>query len=521
MAEAADVTRERLGQLCEEVWQVILTDSIPQLENKLNSEPAEQVIEACKLKRGEAALTLLHRVICHGDQLVNKVGVMSTLLTFLRENERYHDECNEIVLIGDGEDESCQIDGYGGDTILHKATRIDDLDMIRTILYSIPEEEDRVILINTHNNCVLLDEIPPSSEGDETALHHASTEALKLCLESVSSQEDRLEMLLREADQNLQVIRCWLHDPDLIYYILTQAVSEEQHWLELLMCKNNSNENCLYEAVRNNYVGTVDVIVDTLCKSDDRQSLVELALDENKIEKVTAAFAVKSDDMLKSISNLMQHMNEDEKLKFLCPNPQKNTTIFHKFVECAENLPFLKHYLNSVTYSSLVDLLRRKSRSGFTALHEAAIRGNTDSMRLIHGMLMSEDWNALMMILVTDNEMGGIEVRNEWISKMGGRDMCGKYRSNCAAINHRHYLAGLGELPPPSDVSRGDSPLNYAVINNHRDTMAFIIESIDSETLEYLRNLKDIVGLTVQTATVNDQTYHDQTVQLATEIKWD
>ena len=142
MAEAADVARERLGQLCEEIWQVILTDSIPQLENKLNSEPAEQVIEACKLKRGEAALTLLHRVICHGDQLVNKVGVMSTLLTFLRENERYHDECNEIVLIGDGEDESCQIDGYGGDTILHKATRIDDLDMIRTILYSISSYSD-------------------------------------------------------------------------------------------------------------------------------------------------------------------------------------------------------------------------------------------------------------------------------------------------------------------------------------------------------------------------------------------
>lgn len=404
--------KQRLHNLHQELLDTIGKDGpVSEVEDKLKLIEPDDLCQICMIHSGSNRETLLHQLL-NLDIGDSKAKVLELLMIHMNKSEAY---CIiDVLQQGDGF-ENGGFDESGGDTILHKAARTDNAAVARTLMDNLAEEIDRFLLINTHNNSVDLDECPPSSRDYDTALHLAGKEITKLCLESISCEEDRVLLMLAENEALDNIVFQWIRNDEMMDYILNTVVQTDEHRLKLL-CSTNSircyggspwdHDNCLHRAMGHEYYKVVDIIIKSL-QSKTGTHLVKLALTKNDRNGKSAAFMLRSPEGFPYMKRLMDCMNSCDKVSFVTRDRNSDKpTVFHGYFEdfhtaryCYYVDPFypqiVKFYLDAFSYSDCLELLRVKSSVGLNAIQVAYKLG--DAVVQVHkAHLKPADFSSLI-----------------------------------------------------------------------------------------------------------------------------
>lgn len=495
-------------RLCE----IIESSSVTKLEVELRKTSPRDIKQAVQLRSGERNETILHKIASTKNPLQH----MECLLGFLQQQESQRGELLSMLMRANADD----------DTVLHYAARNNQTKLVKTIIHSLPFDQQRFKLIICHNSVRILDECPPDSEGSETALHLASEDTLRVCVESVCSEKMRMIMLL-EVDERKEPVIHHCYDST---YILNEAITKPEHKLQLLLAKNLQGRNCLHEAMTFGHYDSVSTMIGSLSQPSYPDSyLSQLILDRDLLHNHTGAFMIrdeKSEEDWAYIQHLMDRLSLPDKIKFSSHGGNKSDkTVFHHIVKnhysCSTHLythlytHLLKRFLRVFPYDAMLSLIKLKTAKGLTILHIAAMKGDKETIKLIHEILWPSDWKALLYILVLDNEAGGITVRNKLLKHLSDQTYH-RYLDNKREARSRARDAVSDKLDPAIDSTHGDSALTYCMICDHGQTFSYLLESLDDDDAVKLLRIKDVFGLEIFA-----EDYNERTLQCITEVRYD
>ena len=506
----AEVNQKLHGELLK----VIETGCVDELKEKLQTSPTSDVIQAVQHRSGTKGETILH-YLASGVSITDCIPKMQTILSFLKQHEHHRGDYLSILLIGN--DFKVGWDQWGGDTALHYAARRNEPQLVKSIIYSLSFDQERLELITQHNVVRTLDECPPSSEGYETALHLAGEEIIKICLESVVSEKMRVRMLLEVAESGDAVIHHCYSSAS----ILNEAITKHKHKLRLLLARNERSRNCLLQAsiFESNY-SAIDTMLASLENSPNSDIYTsQLILDREPHYNHTAAFLVVHESGIPSLQRIMNKLSNKDKMKFVSNGGRrKDKTIFHHYAKRLDTstLPLLMFFLECFSYNQLINLMTRKTTKGFTVLHLAALNNNMDVIKAIHDKIKPSDWKSLLSITVLDNEAGGLEARNELIRLLSGNKMNHRYYNNEGEIKRRARAAADGKLEPVTDIRRGDTALTYCIIHDHSELFSYLATSVDENDALQLLELDDVFGLKISA-----EDYIEETSRVVWEVRYD
>lgn len=434
----------------------------------------------------ECRLTALRFSDSHRKSILHHVAnksaeMMKGVLHLIEEDERL-----ELLSAQDGS-ETGGIDAYGGNTVLHYAVINKNHEVVKCILNSLSDEDDRAYLISIQNHIVDVDDIPPSSYGGETALHRADSESFAIILSSLSSSEERFRVLeITDANGNTPLHLCVHGD---IEYLLEQL--DEQSKLSLCAMKNDLGFSRLFEDLNYSRVKGVKAVVNSIAPTL-REELFSLTDDRGK----QALHLGNSIDICEYAIEVLMCSDMPVLLK---TQDNNGNTVFHdlcaSFSRCPE---ILKRWLEVIKSSDRLDALGIKNIYGFTAVHVASLSGRTEEMEVMLASLEHGQRLALLKVLVNPAEAGCVEVRNHHIQRFmpTNKENDRRYLDNNLETNQRISMARQNKIELV-EGSLGDSALHYAVIKKDHQMQNCIINMLDSEDKDELLSLRDANGLTL------------------------